>query len=102
MAPAERDEVLEVGLATLAPVLDVMGFDEAAAVTTRELAAAVARRERAPKGRRDGAPLTPEREQLPVPLQQLDDRAVTRQPTRRHRCERNPFVELAPAVKIGS
>ena len=43
---AQRDEVAELRLPAISPVLDVMAFREARAIAAREAAAAVARLQR--------------------------------------------------------
>ena len=65
VAAAEQHEVREGGGPALCPVSDVVGLAEAA-VATREAAAAVPMKQRAPQRRRDRARLGPDLEDSPV------------------------------------
>jgi len=51
VAAAERDQVVEIGLAAVAPVLDVVAVDEPRVGAAGETAAAVARAEGASQRR---------------------------------------------------
>ena len=46
MAAAEQDEVVDAGLASMRPVVDVVGVDETVVLAPREAAAAVATSQR--------------------------------------------------------
>ena len=55
MAGAQGDQIVQLGLAAVGPVLDVMALDEAGGGAVGEAAAAVAGVQCSFQGRRDGA-----------------------------------------------
>src|SRR5437762_531967 len=93
---AERDEVRELRLAAIGPVLDVVALRETRAVAPREAAAAVARAQRALQSKRDAACLAADVQRLAVrTLDDADERAVAAEPSHRVERERRAVVELA-------
>ena len=73
MVTAEQDEVVERRRPAVGPVLDVVGVDEAMALTAGELATAVAGREGSADRRRDRATLAADRDWLAVLLDQRNE-----------------------------
>ena len=88
MKAAQRDEIAELRLAAVGPVLDVMPLGEARAIAAGEPAASIARFERPRDRRRNAARLAADVERLAVfAFDDTDDRPVAGKP-----------AEVLPAV----
>ena len=80
---AERDQVIELRLAAVGPVLDVVPVAEARAITAREPTTAVARFQRPTDRERDAARLAADVEGLALlAFDNSDDAGIAQEPPR--------------------
>src|SRR5262245_19952918 len=96
MKAAQRDEIVELGLATVRPVLDVVPIAEARAVAAGKAAATVPGAQRSFDRQRDRARLAADVERVAVlAFDDADDRSVTSETSRRVERERRAVLHLA-------
>jgi hypothetical protein len=100
MTAAEQDEVVERGLSTACPVLDVMRIDESVVFAAGEAAAAVAGIESAPQRGRNRPGLAPHAYGLAVSVADCDDRAVAADASGGLRGDGRAVLERAAAFTV--
>jgi hypothetical protein len=99
---AKEDEVVERGLATMGPVANVVGIDEAAHLAPGEATAPIPLAERPIDRRRNRPRLPPDGENLAASPDDRRQRPVTAQPADDLRADRGPIGELrAPGPVTG-
>src|SRR5438046_1743395 len=98
---AELAEVVELRVAAVSPMDDVMPVDPGLLRAAREDTAAVARAQRAVHLRRDRARLAADRQRVPVLLDDPHEAAVTGEPARDRLRQRLAAFELAEAAGGG-
>lgn len=104
MKAAECDQVVELRLTALGPVLDMMTLGETRAIAAGVAAAAVACFQRAGERRRDAARFAADIERVSVfAFDDTDDRRIAREPSRRVERKRGAILQLAegPSVTNG-
>ena len=97
----EQDQVLEAGLAATGPVDDVVGVDEAVALTARKLTSPVAHRERPAHRGRDRAGSSPDARVACRPARRGDDRAIAGKTPRGLGRDPGPVGDRAAAAARG-